>query len=215
MEARPAPDATSSSSTEPVTSTSSSTEVDAPNTSADSGLPGDSTVVGVFESLDEASQAVERLTGAGFPADRISIVGQGLQSEIRLHGFVTAGDMAKTGAGIGAVFGGLFGLLAGVAFLAVPGFGPLIILGPLAAGVVGAAEGAAGTALVGAILGAFMSRQRIPKITEHLRAGRYLVLVHGGAEEAARAQEILRNAGSIEVSQHDHREAAAAAGSAA
>lgn len=174
-------------------------------------LPGDSTVVGVFGSLDEATEAVERLREAGFPTDQISIVGQGLQSEIKMHGFVTAGDMAKTGASWGAVFGGLFGLLAGVAFLAVPGFGPLIILGPLAAGVVGAAEGAAGTALIGAILGAFLSRQHIPKMEGHLRAGRYLVLVHGGQEDGARAQEILRTAGSIEVSQHDNQQAAATA----
>jgi hypothetical protein len=81
--------------------------------------------------------------------------------------------------------------------------------------VVGAAEGAVGTGLVGAILGAFLSRKHIPKIEQHIRAGRYLVLVHGSAEEVGRAQEVLRNAGSIEVSQHDHREAAAAVGSTA
>jgi uncharacterized membrane protein len=55
-----------------------------------------------------------------------------------------------------AVFGGLFGLLFGAAFLAIPGFGPLIILGPLAAGVVGAAERRSRHGLVGAILGAFL-----------------------------------------------------------
>jgi hypothetical protein len=182
---------------------------------SDGSLPGDSTVVGVFESLDQATEAVTRLGEAGFPTDRISIVGQGLQSEIKMHGFVTAGDMAKTGATWGAVFGGLFGLLAGVAFLAIPGFGPLVILGPLAAGVVGAAEGAVGTGIVGGILGAFLERQHIPMFEQHLRAGRYLVLVHGSQEDVARAQDILRDAGSIEVSQHDLRESAAAAGSSA
>jgi hypothetical protein len=177
--------------------------------------PGDSTVVAVFESLDEATDAIKRLGDAGFPVDRISIVGQGLESEVRVHGFVTTGDMAKSGAKFGAVFGGLFGLLAGVAFLAIPGVGPLVILGPLAAGVVGAAEGAAATGIVGAILGHFLEKDRIPKYTQLLKAGRYLVLVHGSKEEAERAQEILRGAGSIEVSQHDHANAAAAAASTA
>jgi len=184
-------------------------------TSQDTSLPGDATVLGVFESLDQATDALTRLGEAGFPMERVSIVGQNLQSELKLHGFVTTGEVAREGAKWGAVFGGLFGLLFGAAFLAIPGFGPLIILGPLAAGVVGAAEGAVGTGLVGAILGAFLSRQHIPKIEQHLRAGRYLVLVHGSAEEVTRAQEVLRNAGSIEVSQHDHREAAAAVGSTA
>jgi hypothetical protein len=186
-----------------------------PTSSQDTSLPGDATVLGVFGSLDQATDAVTRLAEAGFPTERVSVVGQNLQSELKMHGFVTTGEVAKQGAKWGAVFGGLFGLLFGAAFLAIPGFGPLIILGPLAAAVVGAAEGAVGTGLVGAILGAFLSRQHIPKIEQHLRAGRYLVLVHGSAEEVARAQEILRNAGSIEVSQHDHREAAAAVGSTA
>jgi hypothetical protein len=186
-----------------------------PTSSQDTSLPGDATVLGVFGSLDQATDAVTRLAEAGFPTERVSVVGQNLQSELKMHGFVTTGEVAKQGAKWGAVFGGLFGLLFGAAFLAIPGFGPLIILGPLAAAVVGAAEGAVGTGLVGAILGAFLSRQHIPKIEQHLRAGRYLVLVHGSAEEVSRAQEILRNAGSIEVSQHDHREAAAAVGSTA
>src|ERR1700730_2241053 len=184
-------------------------------TSQDTSLPGDATVLGVFESLDQATDALTRLGEAGFPMERVSIVGQNLQSGLTLHRFETTGEVAREGAKWGAVFGGLFGLLFGAAFLAIPGFGPLIILGPLAAGVVGAAEGAVGTRLVGAILGAFLSRQHIPKIEQHLRAGRYLVLVHGSAEEVTRAQEVLRNAGSIEVSQHDHREAAAAVGSTA
>jgi hypothetical protein len=173
--------------------------------------PGDSTVVAVFESLDEATEAIKRLGDEGFPVDRISIVGQGLESEVRVHGFVTTGDVAKSGARFGAVFGGLFGLLAGAAFLAIPGVGPLIILGPLAGAVVGAAEGAAATGIVGAVLGYFLEKDRIPKYSQHLKAGRYLVLVHGSQEEAARAQEILRSAGSSEVSQHDRADSAAAA----
>jgi hypothetical protein len=39
--------------------------------------------------------------------------------------------------------------------------------------------------------------------------------VHGSKEEAERAQEILRGAGSTDVSQHDHANAAAAAASTA
>jgi hypothetical protein len=55
-------------------------------------------VVGVFESLDQASDAVTRLGEAGFPMDRVSIVGQNLQSELKMHGFVTTGEVAKEGA---------------------------------------------------------------------------------------------------------------------
>src|ERR1700730_12636465 len=93
-----------------------------PTDAHDPTLPGYSSVLGVFESLDQTTDAVTRLGEAGFPTDRISIVGQGLQSEIKMHGFVTAGDLGKTGATWGAGFGGLFGLLAGGGFLACAGF---------------------------------------------------------------------------------------------
>ena len=56
------------------------------------------------------------------------------------NGLVTTGDNAGPSAATGAWVGGMFGLLAGVALLFVPGAGPLIVLGPLAAAAVGAAE---------------------------------------------------------------------------
>ncbi len=113
-------------------------------------------MVGVFESLDQASDAVTRLGEAGFPME--PSLDRGSEPAERAQDARVRDDrrVAKEGAKWGAVFGGLFGLLFGAAFLAIPGFGPLIILGPLAAGVVGAAEGAVGTGLVGAILGAFL-----------------------------------------------------------
>jgi hypothetical protein len=52
-------------------------------------------VIAVYDSIDEAERAVERLVAEGIPAEDISIVGQGLQSEVKLHGFVTTGDVAK------------------------------------------------------------------------------------------------------------------------
>jgi hypothetical protein len=71
----------------------------------------------------------------------------------------------------------MFGLLAGTALLFVPGAGPLIVLGPLAAAAVGAAEGALIGGGVGAVLGHFVSKKHIPKYEGLVQAGSYLVVV--------------------------------------
>ena len=74
-------------------------------------------VVGVYDVMSKAEEAIRKLDRTGFPIKQVSIVGQNLQSEKEVHGYVTAGDIAKGGAGTGAWVGGLFGLLIGAAFL--------------------------------------------------------------------------------------------------
>jgi hypothetical protein len=168
--------------------------------------PDDKAVVAVYRDLDEATEAVQRLGDAGFPVERVSLIGQGLHSETKVHGFVSVGDLAKSGAGWGAWAGGLFGLLTGAAALFIPGVGPLMVLGPLAAGAVGAIEGGAIGAGAGALLGAFVAKDRIPKYERVISDGGYLLVVHGTEEDVSRAEQILRETASEEVEREDtHR----------
>jgi hypothetical protein len=173
--------------------------------SADSRPVGtdDRATIGVFPDIESAQAAVERLVAAGFPVDRISIVGKDLRSETRLNGFVTTGDIAGPSAATGAWVGGLFGLLAGSALLFVPGAGALVVFGPLAAAAVGAAEGALLAGTVGAVLGHFVAQKHLPKYEQLVRAGSYLVVVQGTEEEVARAHQALIDAGSTDVQRHD------------
>jgi hypothetical protein len=55
-------------------------------------------VVGVYASMKDAESVVHTLLEHGVPAGQVSIVGQELHSETHVHGFVTTGDVAKTGA---------------------------------------------------------------------------------------------------------------------
>lgn len=171
-------------------------------------MPSTLSVVGVYDDVQQAETAIQRLVDSGVPARNISIVAQGLQSEARLNGFVTTGDVAKTGAKIGAWVGGIFGLLSGVAVLFVPGVGPIVALGPLAAGALGAAETAAFSGIFGAILGHFMSKERIPKFEAHVRAGRTLLVVHGSRDEVQRAAGVLHDTGARDVTENDTAAAA-------
>lgn len=163
-------------------------------------------VIGVYRAMSEAEEAVHMLDKGGFPIRQVSVLARDLETEKVVHGYITTGDVARAGAGTGAWLGGLFGLLAGAAFVWVPGFGPLLVAGPFAAallgGIEGAAAGAAGGGLLGALVGWGVSKQHILKYEEEVKGGKYLVVAHGSAEEVARARNILQGSGAVQVTEH-------------
>lgn len=175
----------------------------------------DESTVGVYDTMGQAEAAVRALDQGRFPVRQVSIVAQHLETEKEVHGFITAGDVAKGGASTGAWFGGIFGLLMGGAFLAVPGFGPIVVAGSLAAALLGTAEGvafgAAGGGLLGALTGWGVSREHIIKYEDHVKGGRYLLVAHGSAEEVARAHTILQ-AGPVAALRHHTMSTPALAG---
>ena len=58
---------------------------------------GQSTVVAVYPDHDSADDAVRRLQSDGIPLQNLSIIGMDFQSVEKPLGFVTTGDVAKTG----------------------------------------------------------------------------------------------------------------------
>src|SRR5688500_1208940 len=96
------------------------------------------TVVGSFESYREAQQVVEALAQIGIARDHISIVarnedGAAAKSPGTGDGGAAAASGAGKGAAAGGVLGGAAGLVVGLAGLAIPGIGPVIAAGPIAA----------------------------------------------------------------------------------
>jgi hypothetical protein len=166
----------------------------------------ESSVVGVYTSVDAAEEAVRELGKGGFPIQHVSIVARDLGSEKTIHGYVTSCDVAKSSARTGAWVGGLFGLLAGAAFLWVPGVGPLIVAGSLTAallgGVEGAVAGAAVTGLLGWLTSLGISKEHILKYEESVKAGKYLVIAHGSADDVRKAKQILEGTRPAELNVH-------------
>ncbi|MCA9905172.1 MAG: DUF1269 domain-containing protein [Anaerolineae bacterium] len=163
-------------------------------------------VVGVYNQVEDAEEAIGKLSTSGFPVNQVSIVAHDLESEKQVHGFVTTGDVAKEGAVTGGWVGGLFGLLVGAAFVWVPGFGPLLVAGPFAAallgGIEGAVAGAAGGGLLGALFGWGISKQHILKYEEVVKGGKYLVIANGTEEQVKKAHEILGQTNTDELNLH-------------
>jgi hypothetical protein len=110
-------------------------------------------VSAVFDSHDEAQQAVSELRSAGVPNSALSVLARhnGEAPSTFGDGELTDDDHSYLLRGI--LGGGLLGAGLGVAALAIPGVGPLVAAGAIAASAVpgaaaiGAAVGAAGGTL--------------------------------------------------------------------
>jgi uncharacterized membrane protein len=168
----------------------------------------DQSVVGVYNSMDEAEKAVHALDKAKFPIQQVTIVTKDIATEKKVHGYVTACDVSKAGAKTGAWVGGIFGLLVGAAFMFVPGVGPVIVAGSLASALLGGMEGAVAGAALGGILSGLaawgISKQQILKYEEVVKAGKFLVIAHGSADDVKKAQQILSGTGPAELTSHGH-----------
>lgn len=112
------------------------------------------TITGLFDDYTDASAAVTALESSGVSSKDISIVSNNADKR---RGDSNAGEGAGTGAGIGAVVGGAGGLLTGLGLMAIPGVGPVVAAGWLAATAVGAVAGAVAGGAAGGIIGAMTS----------------------------------------------------------
>ena len=169
-------------------------------------------IVVVYESHPDAEAGVKELQKSGFDMKKLSILGREYHTEEHVVGYYNAGDRMKYWGKTGAFWGGLWGLLVGAAFFVIPGVGPVLIAGPLAAWVVGALEGAV---VVGglSVLGAGLYSIGIPKDSilryeSALRAEKFLLIAHGTPEEVIKAKDILRSTHPDEVNVHFAEESA-------
>ena len=165
----------------------------------------DSTVA-VFADHEAAEKAIKTLTTAGFEMKALSIVGKGYHTEEQAVGFYNIGDRIKFWGTRGAFWGGFWGLFFGGAFIATPVLGPVIVLGYLTAAAISAIEG---VVVFGglSVLGAALYSIGIPKdsIIEYeaaLKADGFLVMVHGTAEDMARAKAVLATVVPTRLDEH-------------
>jgi hypothetical protein len=154
-----------------------------------------SALIGTYENHIQAEEVVRALEKSGYDMKKLSIVGKGYHTEEHPMGFYTTGDRMKTWGGIGAFWGGLWGLLFGAAFFWIPGLGPIAVAGPFVQMLVGAAEGATmvgGLSAVGAALvGLGVPKKSVLKYETSLKSDKYLLIAHGTPAEVAKARDIM------------------------
>ena len=156
----------------------------------------------VFDDRAEAERAVTELRSAGVQENALSIVGRPDEGD------VIADDVDDDGHGKGEVAasvaaGGVVGAILGVAALAIPGVGPLVAAGAIAASAVpagaavGAAVGATGGALAKMLTDHDVDGRDAEHYEERITAGGIFVSVDTRQTDvgAERISEILRRFG--------------------
>ena len=137
------------------------------------------TVTALFDSFDDAAQAVRDLDAAAILFSEISLISKAGENPAgpALGNMEEAAEGAGKGAAVGAAIGGGTGLLAGLGLIAIPGLGPAIAAGWLAATGIAAMIGAATGGIIGALAGAGLSDEEAQFYAEALRRGGTLVVV--------------------------------------
>jgi hypothetical protein len=171
-------------------------------------------VVAVYESHAGAEDAIKELQRAGIDLHTLSIVGKDTHTDEHVVGYYNAGDRMKYWGKTGAFWGGIWGLLFGSAFFAIPGIGPVLAAGPVVAWIIGALEGAAvvgGLSAVGAgLYGMGIPKDSIIKYETALQTDHFLLMVHGAAKDVETARGIIANTRPLNVTLHAAEVAGAA-----
>jgi hypothetical protein len=144
-------------------------------------------IVRLYDDHTRAADAVAQLKKAGVPEHDISIITRD-----------DPAGAAATGAEIGAAVGGLAGLLTGLGLIAIPGIGPVVATGWLAATAAGAAAGGLAGGALGVLSQAGVSGEEAHEIAECLRRGATMVSARVPDAEKSRCETIL-DRGALDV----------------
>ena len=157
---------------------------------------------GIYATREMAESAVDRLTGAGFRSEDISVL---LQDNVGTKDFAhekhtKAPEGATTGAVAGGVIGGTIGVLAGIGLLAVPGLGPLIAAGPIIAALTGVGSGGLVGGVIGALVGMGIPEYEAKRYEGRIKEGGILLSVHcDNSDWVAKAKDVLRHTGAEDI----------------
>lgn len=158
------------------------------------------TVTALYDNREDAVNAVRALSGASVTRNDISLVASDAAGEYaEYHGKDIPADDTLEGAASGALVGGVGGLLVGLAALAIPGIGPIVAAGPIAAAIAGAGIGAATGGVLGALIDLGVDEDRAGYYAEGVRRGGTLVTVHVEESMVDEVADILDDYDPVDV----------------
>ena len=147
-------------------------------------------VVGVYESHDNAVDAVKQLQSAGFNTNQVSLLGKAdiINNHIHVKSKHTA-ESAEVSMGVAA--GAVLGILTGVGIFAIPGLGFLYGAGALVGAFAGVDAGLLGGGLLAIFTSMGMNKVIATRYEKHLNEGKYIVFVQGSEADLKKAQDVL------------------------
>lgn len=160
-------------------------------------------VVAVYATHSQAEAALRAFQTAHFDMKNLSIVGKDYQTEEHVIGFYNLGDRMKLWGKRGAFWGTFMGMLFGSALFLIPGFGHVMVLGPLVGWVVAAlGEGAVlgGLSALGAALYSVgIPKDSVLRYETALKVDQFVVVAHGTLSELDTAKHILEGTAPVSL----------------
>lgn len=151
-------------------------------------------VVGIFSSRDSAERAVQELRRQGFTTEEISIVTKEGQAD---HTYDD--DDISDGVLTGGTIGGIGGLILGAGAMAIPGIGPIMAAGPIAAALGGAAVGG----IAGGLIDWGIPAEESKRYEQSVAQGDILAIVRADAAKVNQAAQVFRDNGAKDVTSHN------------
>jgi len=154
----------------------------------------------IYNTHVEAEEAIQSLSRAGFDVTKLSLIGKGYHSEEHPLGFYSTGDRIKAWGGMGAFWGGVWGMLMAPAVFFLPGLGVVAMAGPVVVALVGGLEGAVVVGGLSALGAAFSqmgaTKEHAIKYETALKVDKFVLMVHGTDAEVDQAHAVLSKADS-------------------
>jgi len=177
------------------------------------------TITRVYDDYLAAENTVRDLKAAGLGDSRIGIVASNAEGwhkpgsgnvdpkhDKDRDGKDDRSEGAVTGGGMGAILGGAAGVAAGLGMIAIPGIGPVVAVGWLAALASGAVGGGVVGGLIGALVESGTSKENAELYAEAVRRGGAIVTAKVSDDDVARYSAIMdRNALDMSAREHVYR----------
>jgi hypothetical protein len=162
------------------------------------------TITRVYSDYASAELAVRELKAAGLGDSHIGIVASNAEGwhnpgggdvdpkhDKDRDGKDDRSEGAVTGGGMGAIAGGVAGITAGLGLIAIPGIGPVVAAGWLAALAAGAAGGGVAGGIIGALVESGTSKENAELYAEALRRGGAIVTAKVPDDEQTKYAAIM------------------------
>ena len=153
-------------------------------------------VYAIVQSYQKAETIVTKLKNDGFSNNQISVLfpDKSTSRDFAHEKNTKAPEGAVTGGVTGGALGGALGWIAGIGALAIPGVGPFIAAGPLAAAIGGVAIGASIGGIAGGLIGMGIPEMEAKRYEGKVKKGNILISVHTESkDEITRVKKILED----------------------
>jgi hypothetical protein len=152
--------------------------------------------IGVYNSHDEAMDAVKELKDAGYHVKHLSLIGKAEIEKVDegMHA-QPKNPLKLAGLGVGTGMGAALGILTGAGLFAIPGLGFLYGAGALVGAIAGIDFGLIGGGLATVLATVGIKDEDAKKYQSHLEEGKYLLVAHGSKDDVKKALDIVESHG--------------------